>query len=196
MRFYFREKDTWAGPAKKDVSRKRYSGKKLHFVFAREMRDRELGICLGLFASYLLYRFFWVRMADASKTELDARQGEIDKLLTPDAVKRLLDRNESQLGPRRELGQKMVVIAFMSTASLLRALKDPRAQETCAIKVIPLAEAEAALPPSQTIQRCKQIPDAMCVNVVTVLPMSMFGLGPDKMLSHSITGLRVPANTD
>ncbi len=105
--------------------------------------------------------------------------------LTPAIVQSLFLEYQGEILDEMLAGRRCVTFIFMSTASLLRKIngQDVSMQvQHCALE---------DLEPGEIRDRCISDLDCVCVVVGTYLPFNAAGMGPDRMLVHARTCLKV-----
>jgi hypothetical protein len=111
--------------------------------------------------------------------------------LTPYLVKQIvLDNRETIKSGLEKPANRLVVITFASTASLLRKIQGNQSDRPIAIEFLTIEDGRKMNTQSQVLKNCN--PDSeFCVIIATWLPVSSLGLGPDQILTHTTTGFKL-----
>ena len=118
--------------------------------------------------------------------EYQKRQTEIDQSLTPQLVKEiLLDSQQSILSGLENPSQRLIIIIFASTASLLRRVHGNTSDRPISIELKTIDEGRQMNPNSQVLKNCNPTTQ-FCVIIGTWLPFSFVG-GKDQVLTHTTT---------
>ena len=129
---------------------------------------------------------------DQSK-EYDQRQSEIDQLLTPYIVREIVLENLGQIKPQLQQPEnRLIILTFSSTAALLRRIKKTVIEKPLSIDCVTIEKGRLMNPVSRVIASCDPSTQ-FCVMLTTILPLSLLGLGPDQMLTHTTTSFLLSA---